>query len=219
MNLERRNTINKALTYLPKEFLEKEINGKNGESVTTDEAEVWKRVLNYRLIKYQQPHLILETHKGNGVGTFLALLACSTSEIISCTHFETQIPQDVLFDFIDIDPFGFPYKALNLCKHLLKKNGIMVITSGEILTITRNLGTAITPTKYKGKQSWQFVEKDYIPYIENQTKLKCQFFYAYPTSVRIVLSNRSLPKILFDDCPKWMWWLKRYAEPNIKPLF
>jgi hypothetical protein len=219
LNIQRVRIIREALSQLPREYVESEFEGKNGEILASDEAEAWKRVINYKLVKYKKPSTILETHTGAGYGKKLMLMAHPEAKITSLTHFQTQIPKGQMFDFIDIDPFGFPYEALFLVNHMLKENGVLAITSGEVCSITRKLGNSFLKTQYTGAQAWKFVEHDYIPYLEDYTKLKCQFFYAYPTSVRVILSNEKLPDFIFEGCPKWMWWFeKQKSLSEIKGL-
>ena len=53
-----------------------QVDGRNGEELATDEAAVWKRVLNYRIVKFLRPRTILETHKGLGISTCIYSSIC-----------------------------------------------------------------------------------------------------------------------------------------------
>lgn len=215
VNSKRLKIILNGLEELPRDFIRlAAADGVQGELVTTDEAEVWKRVLNYRLGKHFQFDTILETHAGKGIGTKLMLMANENSKITSLSHFQSQMPADKSFDFIDIDPWGFPYEALDLALPLLKDDGVLAITSGESAAVTRNLPNRRIETNHKGKDSWKYVEDDYIPFLEQRTGLKCQFFYAFPTSIRTILTNNKTPKSIFKDCPQYMWWYRTRKEQS-----
>ncbi|OPY24779.1 MAG: tRNA (guanine(26)-N(2))-dimethyltransferase [Methanobacterium sp. PtaU1.Bin097] len=226
MNSDRETFYNNGLKNLPKTFLNMYLGleGENGEVLSYDEAEVWKRILNYRIAKHLKPHTILETHAGKGVSTELYRLALPStltakshsvkSKIISCRHWEKEIEliPDNSCDLIDIDPFGQPYKTLEAALPKLKDNGVLMVTNGEMMSVVRHLkNTQHLKTDYYGKTAWQWVIERYLPYLEKVTGLTVQFFYAFPTTVRTILSKQELPRKLFKGCKQWMWWLEKYA--------
>lgn len=208
--------INNAVCQLPKEFTDtvKTNSFRNGEGLFTDEAEAWKRLLLYRIVCLLKPEKFLETHPGKGTGAKLVKIGNPSCSVISLNDFrDSRLIGDMKdFDIIDIDPFGLPYEAIDLHKHRLKKTGVLMITSGEIVSVVRNLKNSFLPYDKHGRDGWKFVEDIYIPYIESITKLKVQFFYAFPTSVRLILSKQTLNQHLFDGCPNYMWWFRKYAK-------
>jgi hypothetical protein len=118
----------------------------------------------------------------------------------------------VKFDIIDIDPFGQPWTALSEWLNQLHWNGILFITNGEAHAVRRNLKNAQRyPTTNYGRRMPYWVRFEYLPQLERLTGLKVRFFYAFPTSIRAILSRKKLPASLWDGCPNWMWWLAKYA--------
>ena len=179
--------------------------GKNGEGWDTDEAEIWKRVLSFRVARHIQPQRILETHPGKGVGTYVYKSASPNADI-----YDNADCGEV--DLIDVDPFGWPWETLDSIQHLLLNNTVLFVTSGEIQAVSRNLTRAqFLKTVHYGKQSPIWVKKQYIPELENRTGLSCQFFFAFPTMVRVVLSRKEIPLDVFSGCPTWMSWFARYG--------
>ena len=217
MNKERRKFLEKGLSELPREFVSNYMNvqGKNGETLAAyDEAEVWKRVLNYRLACHMQPQRIVETHGGLGISTALYRLACNNSEIISCSHFQSELNDIEYADFIDIDPFGQPYEALDIVIDKIDraKPSVLFVSNGEMVSVVRKLkNTQRLKTDYYGKTAYKWVEEQYLPFLEKETGLKVQFYYIFPTTVRAILANFKIPESVFSGCKKYMWWIEKYA--------
>ena len=119
-------------------------------------------------------------------------------------------------DLIDIDPFGQPYKTIDTALLKLRDSGVLMVTNGEMMSVVRHLkNTQHLKTDYYGKEAWRWVIEQYLPYLEEITDLKVQFFYAFPTTVRTILSKQELPMKLFDGCKRWMWWLEKYATQEV----
>lgn len=221
MNSPRKAFYKSGLLELPKPFVDKYLHeeGKNGETLQYDEAEVWKRVLNYRIANELQPRIIFETHGGKGLSTELYRIASPMSTILSSDSWESDLKYvpDAKVDLIDIDPFGQPYSCIETVRKesvlsKLKKGGVLMVSNGEMMGVARHLkNTQHIKTDYYGRNSWKWVVEQYLPYMEEITGLKVQFFYAFPTTVRVILSNKSLPVTLFKGCKQWMWWLEKYA--------
>lgn len=181
--------------------------GENGESVF-DVAGIWKRVLNHRISKYYGPKRILETHAGIGLSSLIYKNACPSAEIISLTDC-TLIPKGD-FDLVDIDPSGAPWVALDHVS--LSCRTILMVSSGEAMMVQRGLNKSMKyPTTYKGKDLPKWIIKDYLPLLEELTHKQVRFFYCYPSTVRVVLSDFEMPSDLFEGCPQWMSWLSKYV--------
>ena len=208
-NKQRILDFNNALSQLDSDFKKKvyQINGlKNGEGLFTDEAESWKRVLNLKIAKELKECNIYETHPGKGIN----LLLLKTHKI----NYNGVALKNA--NWIDIDPYGFPYEFLNNIENLFSDELMLTITSGEIMSVVRNLKNTKTPTHFFGKTAWKWVVNEYIPYIENFTGMQVRFFYAFPTSIRLIVSNLDLDyKKITEGCPKWMWWFSKYAQNEL----
>lgn len=177
--------------------------------MATDEAAIWKRVLNYRIVQSLQPRTILETHNGLGISTLIYKKTCPQATIYDHNSSFHSLPA---IDFIDIDPFGQPWDTINECCKLIQKSRVVAISNGEAYAVTRNWKKAQKyPTRFYGKLLPKWVTSDYIPRLEKITGLGCRFFYAFPTTIRAILSATRMPEELFMDCPQWMWWLKKYV--------
>jgi hypothetical protein len=197
----------RALPYIP----EGNVQARNGESLATDEAAVWKRVINYRLAVHLQPATILETHPGLGISTALYKSAAAAWMINKIDDVRGNYPVDL----IDIDPFGQPWKLISECAGMLSADGVLQVSNGEALAVRRNLKSAQKfPTNFYGTQMPRWVTKEYLPRLEELTALRVQYFYAFPTTIRAVLSNRRLPEHIWEGCRQWMWWLSRYVKDS-----
>ena len=216
MNGQRRLDFERGLAALPQDLRIGPV-GKNGETLNFDEAEVWKRVLAWRVANWMQPSSILETHKGLGMSARVYQHAAPQSLIYSCSDFVQDLGAvaDNSVDLLDIDPFGQPYIALKLALPKLKKSGnvVLFITNGEMMAVCRGLTKSqFLKTTYKGLGALSWPAETYIPYLVKQTELTYRFDYAFPTTSRVILTRGPLPTCVYKDCPKQMSWLKR--EPG-----
>lgn len=201
-----------ALPALPNAFL----SGRNGEELATDEAAVWKRVLDYRIAAYTSPARILEMYAGLGISRALYEIAAPEAEVKSCSKWEDEVIEEEPFDFVDIDPFGAPWAAIEraLSSGAISASSVVLVTNGEAMLVQRNIQQDLRwKTQYWGKQLGFWVVREYLPELEKLLKLPVRFFYAFPTSIRVVLSERTLPQRLFDGCAQWMWWLAKRIPP------
>ncbi len=208
MNAKRMTLLEMGLRELP--ALNFPSSNRNGEALDTDEAAVWKRVLNYRLTSYLKPNLLLETHPGTGISTILYRHASPKTRFVTLDD-ALKNPK-CLIDLIDIDPFGAPWRSLEEISCLISRHTVVQISNGEAHSVRRNLKRGQKyPTQYAGRLLPKWVVIEYLPRLQNFLGLDVQFFYAFPTTVRAIFSKRSLPKTLWRNCPQWMWWLEKYT--------
>jgi len=208
MNAKRTTLLEMGLRELP--ALTFPSSSRNGESLDTDEAAVWKRVLNYRLASYLRPNRLLETHPGVGISTILYRHASPKTRLVTLD--DALRCRKCLIDFIDIDPFGAPWQSLEEVSCLISRDTVVQISNGEAHSVRRNLKRGQKyPTQYAGRLLPKWVINEYLPQLQSFLGLDVQFFYAFPTTVRAILSKTSLPNYLWRDCPQWMWWLEKYA--------
>jgi hypothetical protein len=194
-----------AMAELPSRVL-RTPEGRNGEGIFHDEAEIQKRIISYRLSRYLQPNQIIESHPGLGLGSRIYREASPTSihGTINATIPVSPSKQIIL---VDIDPFGSPWSTLNRHAGLVQTAQVVQITSGEIYAVVRNWKRAQRiPTMNFGKLAPKWVEEEYIPNLERFLGKKCRYFYAFPTSVRVVLSNSRLPSCIWAGCLRWLSW-------------
>lgn len=214
MNSTRREELKHALSLLPAVALP-HISGRNGEELATDEAAVWKRVLNYRVAQHIELHNVLETHPGFGISTRLYKHANPDARVYGP---EKRPNSKARMDLTDIDPFGQPWDALSEYAEIVRRSKVVMISNGEAYAVTRNWSRAQRfPSRYHGKEMPRWVVKEYIPRLEKVLGLPCRFFYVFPTTIRSIHSRRLLPRSIFSDCPRWMWWVARYA-PDCGPI-
>jgi hypothetical protein len=186
--------------------------GRNGEALAHDEAAVWKRVLNFRLAQWIKPSVILETHPGLGVSTRLYHLACKN--VLASIDFRTAKLQRPCI--VDIDPFGAPWNTINELLPAIRSADVVLISNGEAQAVHRNLRKAQRyPTKNFGRLMPTWVLNEYLPRVERVTRMRVAFFYAFPTTIRVIVSKRKLPRMLWAGCPHWMWWLASYAPKEL----
>jgi hypothetical protein len=206
--MARERERQRALTHLPRVRIPSSA-GRNGEELATDEAAVWKRVLNFRIAKYLRPKTIMETHPGFGISTRLFRCACPRARFYN----QRRLPNVERVDLLDVDPFGQPWDTLSRFAGLIDSRTVVFVTNGEAYAVIRNWRRAQRfPTRFFGREMPKWVTKEYIPRVEELFGLPCRFFYAFPTSVRSIHSKHHLPKSIFHSCPRWMWWLEWYAN-------
>jgi hypothetical protein len=208
VNTSRRKVLDAGLSALPKvEF--PSFQGRNGEELATDEAAVWKRVINYRVASYIQPRIVLETHRGYGISSVLYLHASPLATLLDHNVPLSEIPYA---DIADIDPFGQPWDTISKYRRLLTTCQAVFVSNGEALLVIRNLRKAQRyPTDNFGTRIPHWVVNEYIPRLEATLNMPCRFFYVFPSTVRSIHSQTELPCQLFTDCPQWMWWLSKYV--------
>lgn len=187
------------------------LKGKNGEELATDEAAVWKRVIQYNIAKAVKPTTIFETHPGLGISKHYYKKGHQAVKF-----FDQTINNDMIgkIEILDIDPFGQPWEFIKeFLPYLNRRFGVLLVSNGETYAVRRNLKSGQKfPTKYFGKKIPLWVTKEYIPRLEKLTKLRMKFFYVFPTTTRVILSNRKLPEWIWEGCPNWMWWLSKYQN-------
>jgi hypothetical protein len=215
VNSERQRLIDLGLQELP--ALHYPGDGRNGEALDTDEAAVWKRVLDYRIASYLKPRRLLETHPGLGISTALYRCAAPRTEVV-----QVELPlvyNSGPFDLVDVDPFGAPWDTLEQVKPIISQTTIIQVSNGEAHAVRRNLKRGQKfPTKNTGRKMPIWVVDEYLPRLERLLGLRTQFFYAFPTTVRVILAQRKLPKFIWRGCPHWMWWLAKYAPGDVSEI-
>lgn len=206
--ISREKERQRALAHLPRVKVPS-CAGRNGEELATDEAAVWKRVLNFNVAKYLQPKTMFESHPGFGISTALYAHACPSAGLYNPTNLAHLDKVDLL----DVDPFGQPWDTLFQYRSLISSRTTVFVTNGEAHAVIRNWPRAQRfPSRFSGCDMPRWVTEEYIPRLEKLLQLPCRFFYAFPTSVRSIHSKRRLPRSIFHACPRWMWWLTRYAN-------
>ena len=159
------------------------------------------------------------------VSTEIYKYTCRDSTIYSCTKFERDVLNiaENSIDFLDIDPFGQPYKAIDLTLKLLTEKAVICITNGEIMQVQRGLKNTFFKTNNIKNKCIVWFEKEYIPYLEEIYNKKAIFFYIFPTSSRVILVSRTTDYDLnlFSDASKYISFIKNYSmeKENEKQLF
>jgi hypothetical protein len=208
MNPDRKELLAEGLRQLPMLPSFYLGGGRNGEALDTDEAAVWKRVITYRLARYLQPRTVIETHPGLGLSTELYKHAWPKTVFFQ----PSAAPSSSVAAIVDVDPFGGPWDSLRETAPFIGDSTIVQVSNGEALAVRRNLRRGQRyPTLYYGRNLPAWVVFEYLPRLEALVGRPVRFFYAFPSTVRAVLSNRPLPQSLWAGCPRWMWWLSRYA--------
>jgi hypothetical protein len=116
------------------------------------------------------------------------------------------------FELVDCDPFGTCYELLPLIPHVVPR-GIVCITSGEVLQVYRGLNRRPgrpPAEEFRGHMVSQWVVKMLIPeLIAACGDARLVHFYAYPTSVRVILALGGFPVPVeaFSGRPKYLGWL------------
>jgi len=117
------------------------------------------------------------------------------------------------FDLVDLDPFGACYELLPLVARLVPR-GVVCITSGEIFQVYRGLNRARgrpPAAQFRGHKVSQWVVESLLPEVlKVYTEAKLVHFYAYPTSVRVILALGGFPLSahIFRQRPRFLGWLR-----------
>jgi hypothetical protein len=116
------------------------------------------------------------------------------------------------FDMVDFDPFGTCYELLPFVKQLVPR-GMVCITTGEIFQVYRGINRrpGRPPAhNFRGPKVSQWVVGELLPeLVEACGDAKLVHFYAYPSSVRVILAVGGfvLPRALFRKRPRFLGWL------------
>lgn len=133
------------------------------------------------------------------------------------TFLEDAIRQKLNFDLVDCDPFGTCYDLLPLVARAVPR-GIVCITSGEIFQVYRGLNRrpGRPPAgEFRGHNASTWVTQSLIPEVIRMfSEARLLHFYAYPSSVRVILAVGGFPAIYdaFRDRPHFLGWLARASE-------
>ncbi|SRR5712692_2539733 len=117
------------------------------------------------------------------------------------------------FDLVDLDPFGNCLDLLPIVSQLVR-DGVICITTGEIYQIYRGLNRRdgrTSPKRYRGKRARLWVTEELLPEIAGQLpRSEIIHFYAYPTSVRVIVRVGSYPidPRWFEERPKFLSWFE-----------
>ena len=212
---ERMADIEAGLAQLPADFVARWHQAEGAaEGLRTSDGAVWKRVLNWRVARYligqRGRATVVETHPGIGVGSDLYRMAGMS--IVSAPRYqELKLTGD--YDLIDVDPSGQCWDALDVVIPHLGPKTVLMVTNGEAFMVWRNWTRRQRyPTKHYGKRMGVWARDEFVPKLTELTGLPVRFFFVHPNIVRAVLAHDELPETLWEGCPRYMWWLKRYNE-------
>jgi hypothetical protein len=119
---------------------------------------------------------------------------------------------NVRVDLLDLDPFGNCMDLLPLAAKVVDF-GVVCLTTGEIYQVYRGLnrrGGKITPKRYRGRKVISWLHKELLPEVLGALpRAELVHFYAYPTSVRMILRIGEYPiySYWFSRRPKYLSWL------------
>lgn len=117
------------------------------------------------------------------------------------------------FDLVDCDPFGTCYDLLPMVSQLVSC-GVVCITSGEIFQVYRGLNRRLgrpDANLYRGHAASKWVIEGLIPELLAMfPSSQLLHFYAYPTSVRVILSigGFKIDPHAFKRRPRFLGWLR-----------
>jgi hypothetical protein len=125
---------------------------------------------------------------------------------------QEALERKLQFDLVDFDPFGSCYELLPFVKRLVPR-GIVCITTGEIFQVYRGINRRPgrpAAVGFRGAKVSQWVVKELIPeLLATCNDARLVHFYAYPTSVRVILAlgGFRIPAELFKPRPQFLGWL------------
>jgi hypothetical protein len=125
---------------------------------------------------------------------------------------ENAARQGLQFDLVDCDPFGTCYDLLPLVTRLVPR-GVVCVTTGEIFQVYRGLNRRPgrpPADEFRGHKVSQWVLQSLLPEISGACGgASIVHFYAYPSSVRIILALGGFPapQQAFAARPHFLGWL------------
>jgi len=139
---------------------------------------------------------------------------CQVRLVVGAAHefLEEAASRDMKFDLVDCDPFGTCYELLPLVRRLVPR-GLVCITSGEVFQVFRGLNRRAgrpPANEFRGHKVSQWVVQNLIPeLIQLCGGAESVHFYAYPTSVRVILAlgGFRVPIHGFRARPRFLGWL------------
>ena len=147
MTVARSQELARALSLLPALNWPNHA-GRNGEELATDEASVWKRVLNFRIASHLCAQRVFESHPGLGISSSLYRFANQAVQIYGpqlCQEDSCDI------DLIDFDPFGQPWDCIEKYRKVAIKRGGLLLSDKYI--------NSNTPLLWQCKQEHQWKAK------------------------------------------------------------
>jgi len=242
------NVRKMKIRYLGREF---EVIS-NNQLPGTDEAIEEKRRVNQIISKVLQPQdIVIDAFAGYGLSTFIWASRCKViaierdKEVFSCLakNFKNYtnvtclkgnnisilktITKSPDIRLIDLDPYANCYKQIPLALDLLD-NGILLVTSGEVMSLYRrlNLKRYGNIEKYKGYANFYRFPQEVLfeKYIKGECEKRskrCElvYYYVYPTSARMVITVGDFkfsPEILAElgPSPKFLGWVRKKVNQN-----
>lgn len=123
---------------------------------------------------------------------------------------ERAVSEKLHFDLVDLDPFGTCYDLFPLVREVVPR-GVVCVTTGEIFQVYRGLNRrpGRPPTSFKGRDVSKWVVQELLPELIAMFDAKLIHFYAYPTSVRVILAlgRFRFRRGLFKERPRFLGWL------------
>jgi predicted O-methyltransferase YrrM len=116
------------------------------------------------------------------------------------------------FELVDCDPFGTCYELLPMVTRLVPR-GVVCVTSGEIFQVYRGLNRRPgrpSAEGFRGRRVSRWVTQILIPeLIQVCGGAELIHFYAYPTSVRVILAlgGFPVPVEVFSQRARFLGWL------------
>jgi len=175
-------------------------------------ARYWSRCAKELFLVENRPVALRLLHKNlpsiKGKNCNVRVIAGNARDFL-----EDVLRQNVQFDLVDCDPFGTCYDLLPMVAQLVTK-GVVCVTSGEIFQVYRGLNRRAgrpDASQYRGHRASNWVVEALIPELRAIFPgSKIVHFYAYPTSVRVILAlgNHPLDPQAFHRRPRFLGWLR-----------
>jgi 16S rRNA G966 N2-methylase RsmD len=122
------------------------------------------------------------------------------------------------FDLIDLDPYGSCYPQIELAAGLLKGNGVILVSSGDIQRVVRGLSMKNFPgsRKYRGRKAVIWADNVWIPHVlgilhRRAPRLRLLHYFASPVLLRAIFATPGSIKRRagFSERPRYLGWFEK----------
>jgi hypothetical protein len=126
---------------------------------------------------------------------------------------------------MDLDPYGNCYPQIAIAAKLLKEEGVVLLSSGDIQRVVRGLRMRRFPgsRKYRGRRAVFWAEEVWIPYVRAMLKkeipnIELVHFFASPVLIRAIFATPKQRRQLatIRTRPRYLGWFREAAnDPNL----
>jgi hypothetical protein len=130
---------------------------------------------------------------------------------------------DRSFALLDLDPYGSCYPQIELAGRLLKKSGVILVSSGDIQRVVRGLQMKRFPNsrRFCGRKAVFWAQDVWIPHVlkilkRDLPRIGLVHFFASPVLIRAIFATPDFARQLacVRNRPRYLGWFRKLAKSN-----